>query len=108
MQSNRNGFTIINKRPSINIAEWREKYPHYCAIIERDKEKEGYGWIRYRQARPYIYSLSFLQEITDYDENLCCDPHDCYEIIPKDFVWQEKWKTPNPERLREILIAMNS
>ena len=46
----RTNFTVINgtEPESINIAEWQKEYPRYCAIVERDPNKDGYGWIRYR------------------------------------------------------------
>ena len=101
-------FTTTSRNPSINIADWQKKYPNYCAIVERDKEKPGYGWIRYRHVKPFHYSLDQLKKETDYSFELCCNPNDCYEIIPKDFVWKEKWGALSSKRMREITKLMNT
>lgn len=97
---------LVKKVPSINIAEWQSVHPNYCAIIERDKEKEGYGWIRYRGTRPYPYSLKTLCD-GNYNKELNCNPNDCYEIVPKDYKVAEKGTKLSPERMREIIKIMN-
>lgn len=106
----RSNFTVINgiETPSINIAEWQEQHPKYCAIIERDKANDGYGWIRYRGTRPYPYSLASLCEAGDYNNDLHCDPHNCYEIVPKDYKIAAKGIKLSAERMREVMRAMNS
>jgi len=100
-------FSIVNKSESINIADWKEKHPNYCAIVERDKEKDGYGWIRYRGPRPYPYSLKTLIEAGKYNEELHCNPADCYEIIPNTYTIPKKGVKLSPERMREVTKAMN-
>jgi len=105
----RTNFTVINgtEPESINIAEWQKEYPRYCAIVERDPNKDGYGWIRYRGSRPFPYSLTILCEAGNYNNELHCDPHNCYEIVPKDYKVAKKGTKLSPERMREVTKAMN-
>lgn len=100
-------FKVVPKSPSINIDEWISNHPRYCAIIERDKEHPERGWIRYRGSRPFPYSLNRLCEETNYCEQLHCDPHDCYEIIPHSYKIPEKGVILSPDRQKEVLRAMN-
>lgn len=104
--TNKNNFTVIDKTPSINIEEWKEAHPHYFAIVERDKDKDGYGWIRYRGSRPYPYSVESLCETRDFDDDLHCNPCDCYEIVPKEPRIPKHTKL-SPERMKGILKEMN-
>lgn len=105
METNRNGFTVI-KTPSIDIEEWKSAHPHWFAIVERDKEKDGYGWVRYRGSRPFPYALESLCSMCDYYEDLGCDPHNCYEIIPKEPKIPKNTKLSS-ERMKGILKEMN-
>jgi len=107
-ETTRSNFTAVAKSPSVNISEWKESHPNYCAIVECDKEKDGYGWIRYRGTRPFPYSLKTLSEAGTYSNELHCNPNDCYEIIPKDYKVAKKGTKLSPERLREITKAMNA
>ena len=107
MKANRNNFAVIKeKTPSICIDEWKAAHPHWFAIVERDQEKDGYGWIRYRGSRPYPYSVEFLKEQTHFDEHLCCDPHNCYEIVPKKPRIPKNTKLSS-DRMKGILKEMN-
>ena len=106
METNRNNFKVVGKSPSINIQEWADEYPYWFAIVERDKEKDGYGWIRYRGSRPYPYSLELLKENGNYDDDLHCDPHDCYEVFAKDPHIPKNAKFSS-NRMKEILKGMN-
>lgn len=79
-------FTIIpgTKPESINIEEWQKNHPNFCAIVERDPERPGYGWIVYRGSRPYTYPIEFmLNMFDDPTAEFGVDLHNCYEIFPE-------------------------
>jgi len=100
---------VIPEKPSINIAEWKEMHPNYCAVIERDLEKPNHGWVRYRGSRPYSYSLDSLTGNPDFDMFRFNNIDNLYEIIPKTYKLPESGSVKlSPKRMREVIKAMNT
>ena len=77
-------FAKLPRPASINIEEWKAHYPNFFAIVERDPEREEYGWILYMGTTPYTYTIKFMLEMFDYpEEEFGVDLHNCYEIVPR-------------------------